>query len=223
MFLIVLHQLSDVTNKKIVLKKEGIDDILFNMKGSLSTLENFSGAVLNLIGAFCNMSLKSKWSSSDDEYISQKLVHYKSLASIRALFSLALIDNYYGNVDKFEGWVEVMAYNALKVFGVPVNNFEDRLQNLIEETHLEEIKKNSMVITIQDWIKAFSDKSFKPEIFYNQKTGYCLLRKCIPSDNPKFIKISKPGFIYDMTENDFIAHELFDLQRECWIKSRQRL
>lgn len=223
LFLIVMHQLNDVTTKKVYLKKEDTEEILFKIEGSISTTDNYSGAVLNLLGAFFTMSLKSKWVTSNDEYILQKMAHYKALGCTNALFALAIIYNRYGELEKFEGWIEVMAYNSLKVFGLPAANYEEVLQNLFKEIYVDDLSLNTLVNTIKGWIKSYCGNVLRPEIYYNRKTGYCLIKRYIPPNKPRFIKISRPGFAYDITESDFISHELFDLHTECWFKSRQRL
>ena len=122
-----MKQIHEVTHIKISLKIECAESInhnfIFDIVGNVSYLDNFPGAILNLIGQFSNVGLNSKFELPEDEYTAKKLEHYKNISCITSLFSLAIIKSKYKNETKFKEWSDVTALNMLTILGIPSENY----------------------------------------------------------------------------------------------------
>ena len=227
MLLIVMKQLQDVTHRKFILKNDITDvntsSFIFEINGNLSETKSFSGAILNLLGAFITIGNKSTWEQPKDEYTQKKLEHYKNITCITALFSIAIIKKSYAIDLRFNDWFDVTAYNILNIFGKPADGFESIVENLIDESHIEELSNNVINTILRDWIAVYDMKQYPPNYFENKAIGICLIRKFIPQDSPRFLKLSRPGFNYDNQEHDFISQDLFNLETTKWIKSKNSL
>jgi hypothetical protein len=227
MLLIVMKQLQEVTHRKFILKNEINDKntskYIYEIDGNLSEIRSFSGAVLNLLGQFITIALKSTWEKPEDEYTEKKLNHYKNISCITSLFSIAIIKKSYSDNLRFTDWFDVTSYNILKIFGKPTEGFESIIENLISDSHIEELSNTEINKIIRSWIAIYENKQYLPNYFENETTGICLIRRFIPNDAPKFLKLSRPGFDYDEQEHDFIFSELFNLETAQWIKSKNSL
>lgn len=227
MLLIVMKQLQDVTHRKFILKNEitnvNTSNFIFEVNGNLSEIKSFSGAILNLLGEFITIGYKSKWEQPKDEYTQKKLEHYKNITCITTLFSIAIIKNSYATDLRFNDWFNVTAYNILNIFGKPADGFESIIDNLIDESHIDNLSNTTINTSFKDWIAIFESKQYPNNYFENDVTGICLVRKFIPQDSPKFLKLSRPGFVYDVQEHDFVSQYLFNLETSTWIKSKNSL
>ena len=98
MFLIVMKHLIQFTDRKVVFKvtvDNNYESVLYPLSGKLTGLSNFSGATLNLLGAFVSLLCNSSFDTGQDEYTQKKLIHYQVLVRRTSLFSLAIIGEIY--------------------------------------------------------------------------------------------------------------------------------
>jgi hypothetical protein len=228
MLLLVLKHLFEVTHRKFTIKNEcetpDKQNYIYHIQGNLSEIGSFSGAILNVLGEFINVSLKSQWDEPKDEYTIKKLSHYKNIGCINSLFSIALIKLNYKSDIRFTDWFDVTAFNILNIFGAPNQGFEKEIENLINESYIKDISNQSINEIIREWILIHSTQQIPPHYFNNESSGICLIRKFIPSlDNPKFLKLSRPGFDYDEQEHDFLNEQLFNIESNKWFKSKKSL
>ena len=226
MLLIVLKQLQEVTHKKYFVKSEIGENkstqYIYEISGNLATLDSFSGAVLNLLGTFINSALKATWETPNDEYTQKKLNHYRKTSAITALFSLSIMKLSY-NRELFNDWFDVTAYNILKVFNTSLEGYGNLVENLINDSHIENLSHKEINEIIRLWITTHENKEYTNRFFENEITGICLVHKYIPSEeNPKFLKLSRPGFNYHEQLHDFIADTLFDLRTNNWFDTNPR-
>jgi hypothetical protein len=227
MLLIVLQQLFEVTHRKFVIKNNYLEknqiNHIYEINGNLSEIGSFAGAILKIIGQFITIASKFSWEEPNDEYAIKKLNHYKNISCIKVLFSLAVIKIHYANDIRFNDMFDVSAYNILNIFGIPNNTFENEIENLINDSHIENISGLMLNNIIKDWINIYSNKKFPLNYFHTEKAGICLIKKFIPNqENSKFLKLSRPGFVYDENERDFIAENLYDLNSNNWFNSNPR-
>lgn len=228
MLLIVLKHLFEVTHRKYTIKNETTisdeENYIYNIHGNLSEISSFSGAILNVLGEFINVALQSEWDDPKDEYTLKKIAHYKNISSINSLFSIALIKLNYQGDSRFTDWFDVTAFNILNVFSAPNEGFEKEIENLINESYIKDISNQSINEIIREWITTHNDQQIPPHYFNNENSGICLIRKFIPSqDNPKFLKLSRPGFNYNEKEHDFMNEELFNIENNKWFKSKKSI
>lgn len=223
MLLIALHQLGSFANQKIFLNDDKRNDVLFPVEGCLADLDNYCGAALNILGKFTNIYTSTEWIEYKDEYGALKLSQYKEICCLRSLFSLAIIKDHYWRFDKFHKWIDVMAFNSLNIFGKPSENMEKTIENLVAEIHFDEISSYKIKDSIDNWLKTYQLTDFNEEIFKNPKTGFTIINKRVPFENPKFLKLSRPGFEFNVGGNDFISEDLFSLESEIWFKSKNSL
>lgn len=227
MLLIVMQQLFEVTHRKITIKNDFNEEnklkYIYDLNGNLSEFGSFSGAVLNILGQFITIASKSSWEEPKEEYSLKKLNHYKNICGIKALFSIAIMKLNYKNETRFHDWFDVTAYNILSIFGKPNEEFKNTVERLIKESNIENLSNLTINSMIKDWIKIYVSEKLPSNYYKNNQTGICIVRKFIPSDNPKFLKLSRPGFIYDEQEHDFVKQELFSLETSKWIKSKKSL
>ena len=226
MLLIVMQQLFEVTHRKFTIKnqshKEGSTDYIYEIHGDLSDIGCFSGAVLNALGQFITIASKVSWEEPKEEYAVKKLNHYKNICGIKALFSIAIMKLNYKNESRFHDWFDVTAYNILNIFGTPNEGFENNVESLIDESHIENISNSAINTIIKDWIRIYEKEQLPSNYYKNETIGICIIRKFIPNDNPKFLKLSRPGFDYNEEEHDFIAKKLFDLNTNNWFDPNPR-
>lgn len=227
MFLIVMKQLHEVTHRKFSLKIESEEHLdnnfIFDTQGNVSYLDNFTGAVLNLIGQFNNMGLNSTFETPEDDYTAKKLEHYKNISCVTSLFSLAIVKSNYNNEPRIKDWVDITALNLLTVLGTPSVNDENLIANLVTNSHIENLSHKEITSIIMKWIETYKTKEYPSHYFENEITGICLVHKYIPSEeNPKFLKLSRPGFNYHEQLHDFIADTLFDLRTNNWFDTNPR-
>ncbi|WP_431244229.1 hypothetical protein ACQ9BO_07650 [Flavobacterium sp. P21] len=227
MLLIVLKHLFEVTNRKFTIKNETETAqeqyYIYHIPGNLFEIGSFSGAILNVLGEFINVALQSNWDDAKDEYTVKKLAHYKNISCINSLLSIAIIKLNYKEDSRFYDWFEVTALNILKIFGIPNEAFEKEIENLITASYILDISSESISEIIRAWIKKHNDQFIPAHYFNNNNSGICIICKFIPNqDNPKFLKLSRPGFNYDEKEHDFLNENLFNIATNSWIKSKQK-
>jgi hypothetical protein len=227
MLLIVMQQLFEVTHRKATIKNDFNEDnklnYIYDINGNLSEIGSFAGAMLNILGQFITIASKFSWEDPKDDYVTKKLNHYKNISCIKSLFSIAIMKLNYTDINRFHEWFDVTSYNILSVFGKPNDGFENTIENLINESHIKNISNSAINTIIKNWISNYENERLPPNYYNNRSTGVCIIRKYIPQENPKFLKLSRPGFIYTEREHDFLKQELFNLETEEWIKSKNSI
>jgi len=222
MFLIVTKHLVQFTERKVTFKLEseiGFSDILYPIKGNLTKLNSFSGAVLNIIGSFVNLLLKAPFQEVTDEYSIKKLEHYKVLVRRTSLFCLAIVRESYKRQEKDKvvyhpngvKWTNLLAINIIQQLGVPEKGFDKHLNEFLKNISIKSINENDLLNQLNDWIDLTEKVKNNSNYFYNKKIGLCFIEKRIPNTSkPKFLKISRPGFEFDKSEDNFILSDLFE-------------
>ena len=210
MFLIVMKHLIQFTDRKVVFK-ESVDNsyesVLYPLRGKLSGLSNFSGATLNLLGAFVNLLCRSSFDSGHDEYTQNKLIHYQVLVRRTSLFSLAIIGEIYHDHENGSNWADLLAYNIIDKCGDLEIGFEKHLSEFLKNTSIDRDQEDSLVERLENW----QIKSRSHDYYAAKKLGICNVVKRIPSEGPlKFLKLSRPGFEYNDEEKDFILSQLYN-------------
>ena len=210
MFLIVMKHLIQFTDRKVVFKESAdnsYESVLYPLRGKLSGLSNFSGATLNLLGAFVNLLCRSSFDSGHDEYTQNKLIHYQVLVRRTSLFSLAIIGEIYHDHENGSNWADLLAYNIIDKCGALEIGFEKHLSEFLKNTSIDRDQEDSLVERLENW----QIKSRSHDYYAAKKLGICNVVKRIPSEGPlKFLKLSRPGFEYNDEEKDFILSQLYN-------------
>ena len=210
MFLIVMKHLIQFTDRKVVFKESvdnSYEDVLYPRRGKLSELSNFSGATLNLIGAFVNLLCGSSFDSGQDEYTRNKLIHYQVLVRRTSLFSLAIIREIYNDHENGSNWADLLAYNIINKCGELELGFEKHLSEFLKNASINRDQENALVMRLEDWQVKFKSHDY----YEGNNLGICNIVKRIPSEGTlKFLKLSRPGFEYNDEEKDFILSQLYN-------------
>lgn len=226
MLLIVLNHLMQYSGRKVILKKEvefsGSDLEMLPVLGNLSQVDNFSGALLNILGAFVNVFSKAKFKVYDDDFHKKKAQHYMQLVKNNTLFLLSIFKQCYTKHSNAELWGDVLAYNILNKFGELDVDYADSLLDFYKNISIKEVSINGSLDVLKNWHFDYKN-NYSTDDFYNCKDlGLCLVNKFLPSnDNKKFIKIVRPGFDFDEEEKDFILKELYHIDTGKLMKSKQ--
>jgi hypothetical protein len=210
MFLIVMKHLIQFTDRKVVFKEtvdNSYESVLYPLRGKLSGLSNFSGATLNLLGAFVNLLCCSSFDRGHDEYTQNKLSHYKVLVRRTSLFSLAIIGEIYHDHENGSKWADLLAFNIIDKCGDLEIGFEKHLSEFLKNTSIDRDQEGSLVKRLENW----QIKSKSHDYYTAKNLGICNVVKRIPSEGPlKFIKLSRPGYEYSDEEKDFILPQLYN-------------
>jgi len=223
MFLIVMKHLIQFTNRKVVFKESSentYEDVLYPLRGKLSELSNFSGATLNLLGAFTNLLCRSQFENGHDEYTQNKLIYYQVLVKRTSLFSLAIIGEIYHDHENGSNWADLLAYNIIEQCGKSEIGCEKHLSEFLKNTSIDRDQEDSLVERIQNW----QIKSNNHDYYAAKNLGICNVVKRIPSEGSlKFLKLSRPGFEYKEEEKDFILSQLYNCATQELQPSLQEL
>ena len=223
MFLIVMKHLIQFTNRKVVFKESAdntYEDVLYPLRGKLSELSNFSGATLNLLGAFINLLCRSQFENGHDEYTQNKLIYYQVLVKRTSLFSLAIIGEIYHDHENGSNWADLLAYNIIELCGKSEIGCEKHLSEFLKNTSIDRDQEDSLVERIQNW----QIKSSNHDYYAAKNLGICNIVKRIPSEGSlKFLKLSRPGFEYKEEEKDFILSQLYNCTTQELQPSLQEL
>jgi len=212
MFLIVMKHLIQFTNRKIVFKESednSYESILYPIKGKLSSLNNFSGATLNILGAFVNLLCCAQIENSRDEYSRNKLIHYQDLVKRSSIFSLAIIIEIYQDHNNGKKWADLLAYNIIDKCGDLEVGFEKHLSEFLRNSSIDGIQEDSLIERIETWRAKSKDHGY----FRAENLGICNVVKRIPAEGAvKFLKLSRPGFEFDEEKKDFILSQLYNFK-----------
>ncbi|QOD60679.1 hypothetical protein H9I45_15270 [Polaribacter haliotis] len=226
MLLIVLNHLMQYSGRKVILKKEvkfgGSDLEMLPTLGNLSQLDNFSGALLNILGAYVNVFSKSQFKVYDDDFHKKKAQHYMQLVKNNMLFLLSIFKKRYTKHSNAELWGDVLAYNILNKFGELDVDYADSLTEFYKNISIKEVNHNDSLAVLKNWHIDYKN-NYSSDNFYDCKDlGLCLVNKFLPTnDNKKFIKIVRPGFDFDDDEKDFILKELYQIDTGKLMMSKQ--
>lgn len=210
MFLIVMKHLIQFTDRKVVFKESvhnSYESVLYPLRGKLSGLSNFSGATLNLLGAFVNLLCRSSFDVGHDEYTQHKLIHYQVLVKRTSLFSLVIIGEIYNDHENGSNWADLLAFNIIDKCGELEIGFEKHLSEFLKNTSIDRDQEGSLVKRLENW----QIKSTSHDYYATKNLGICNVVKRIPSEGPlKFLKLSRPGFEYNDEEKNFILSQLYN-------------
>tara|TARA_R110002126_G_scaffold208042_2_gene354988 strand:- start:1437 stop:4067 length:2631 start_codon:yes stop_codon:yes gene_type:complete len=226
MLLIVLNHLMQYSGRKVILKKEvefGICDLeMLPTLGNLSQVDNFSGALLNILGAFVNVFSKSQFKVYDDDFHKKKALHYMQLVKNNTLFLLSIFKQCYTKHTNAELWGDVLAYNILNKFGELDVDYADSLSEFYKNISIKEVNDTASLVVLKNWHLDYKN-NYSSDNFYDCKDlGLCLVYKFLPTnDNKKFIKIVRPGFDFDDDAKDFILKELYQIDTGKLMMSKQ--
>tara|TARA_R110002051_G_C8766033_1_gene502621 strand:+ start:2261 stop:4891 length:2631 start_codon:yes stop_codon:yes gene_type:complete len=226
MLLIVLNHLMQYSGRKVILKKEvefdSSDLEMLPTLGNLSQVDNFSGALLNILGAFINVFSKSQIKVYGDDFHKKKAQHYMQLVKNNTLFLLSIFKKLYNKHSNAELWGDVLAYNILNKFDELDVDYADSLSEFYKNISIKEVSHNDSLAVLKNWHLDYKN-NYSSDNFYNCKDlGLCLVNKFLPSnDNKKFIKIVRPGFDFDDDEKDFILKELYQIDTGKLMMSKQ--
>jgi hypothetical protein len=227
MFLIVVNHLVQYSGRKVVLKNknefEVNDLVVLPTLGNLSQLDNFSGVLLNVLGAFVNVISKAKFKVYEDDFNKEKAVHYMQLVKNNALFLLSVLKQRYYNHTNGELWSDVLAYNILNKLGELEVDFVKELSEFYKNISIVEATSNESVGILNKWQQEYKNNYTSDDFYDCKDLGLCLVNRFLPSDdNKKFVKLVRPGFDFDDEEKDFILKELYQIDTGNLLKSRQQ-
>lgn len=226
MFLIVMKHLIEFTERHVIFKIESDNEeehVLFSLRGNLSELSNFSGAVLNLVGHFVNLLHHAPFQKVEDEYTAVKLAHYKSLVRRSSLFALALIKENYIHHKQGKTWSDILAFNIIDRLGKLEKGFEKNLEEFLKNTSIKDCDMLNLTEHIEGWLRKYDNYKNKDELFHNDHLGICKIIKRIPLKGPiLFLKLGRPGFEYNHDHNEFILPKLYNYETGKLQSSLQR-
>lgn len=226
MFLIVLKHLIEFTEREVVFRVDSETEekiILFPLSGNLSELTSFSGAILNLMGSFVNLLCKSSFMEVDDDYMSTKFSHYKTLVKRTSIFCLSLIKENYKYHEKGSKWADLLAYNILRKFGKIEKGFEKNFEDFLKNCSIKQKESGSLSLHIEEWMFRVDEIDKSKDLHITDKLGVCCIVKTIPPNGPtKYLRLGRPGFEYNGETNDFILSDLLDYKSGELIQSLQK-
>jgi hypothetical protein len=214
MFLIVIKQLIQFTDREVILKvteeDENAKQVFYPVRGNLSEFTSFTGATLNLIGQFVNLCNQFKFQEVKDEYTAKKLSHYKTLVYRSSLFILSITREVYSEHPNGKKWSDNLAYNMINKFGDIESNLEDHFEELLKNVSIKNLRAEDLIKHINHWKENLS--SLNPNEFLKDEVlGICNIEKKIPEiGKTKFLKISRPGFDYNTEVQNFLLSDLYD-------------
>lgn len=226
MYMVVLKHLLELVNKEVIIKNsdENLEDeilVVYDVLGGFNDLDNFSGGLIAVVGAFVNLIYDSPIHEPEDEFLLSKHKHYCNLARNTTLFSLAISMDVYKNHPNGAKWLDVIAFNILNKLGAPNEDLSKYFDSLILNTNMEDIKSSELISHANNWIKRFKANDWQKNYLIDDKLGVCDILKKIPKERPKFVKIARPGFSFEETAHDFVLNDLYNLETKELIGSLQ--
>jgi hypothetical protein len=228
MFLIVMKQLIQFSERRITLKtadkeQDRVDKVFYPVKGNLSELKSFTGTTLNLLGQFANLLNRHPFQEVKDEYTSAKLKHYKTLSYRSALFVLAVTKEVYSTHTNGAKWADVIAFNIMDKFGPIEEQLETYFEEYLKNVSIEQLSVPDLMGHVHAWQRTIQAKNWSDYINI-PGLGFCSIEKRIPEgENPKYLKIARPGFPYSAEDNEFYFPELYECSTGRFMKSRQSI
>ena len=227
-FLIVMKQITmfarcEVTFKLISEDERSKTVHLLPLKGEVPQLSNYSGVMIMMIGHFVNLLATKEIAQHTDEYYKTKLTHYINLSRRSILVGLALISKLYLLDKKVVKWTDVLAMNVLHYLGGHKQDLGTAYEDEMKSSLLKRVTPQEIMNTIVLWIEKYEGKAWEAEYYSGNKTGLCVVVKYIPSiADAKYLKLSRPGFLFDEDLKDFQLKELYNLRTNSLEKSLQK-
>ena len=225
MYLIVLKQIVDFVNRKVIFKVDSDikNPVILPVLGNLTELNSFSGALLNLLGGFINLLNHASLFSTFDEYLTKKKEHYIKVTRRSSLFCLAIAKTSYSHDPAKVKWFDSLAYSTFLKLGIPEENLNTILEEFIANSNLQSVSLESILEQIEEWKNEYKELKSKKEYFISDQYGVCYINKSILNSGvAKFLRLSRPGFEYDLQLHDFELEKLYDLSNKRLIESVQK-
>ncbi|MGJ8760849.1 MAG: hypothetical protein ACSHXA_09905 [Polaribacter sp.] len=227
MFLIVINHLIQHAGRKVSLKNKNEpytnDLVVLPVLGNLSQLDNFSGVLLNILGAFINVSSKAKFKEYEDDFNKKKAKHYSQLVKSNTLFLLSILKQCYYNHTNGELWSDILAYNILNKFGELEIGYSNELAEFYKNISILTVSEEESLVIINKWQKDYKNIVNNNVIFNCKNLGMCNVMDTIEKNGSKvFLKLTRPGFEYDEDNHDFILKELYQIETGKLMQSKQR-
>ena len=225
MYLIVLKQIVDFVNRKVIFKVDSDikDPVILPVLGNLTELNSFSGALLNLLGGFINLLNHASLFSTSDEYLTKKKEHYIKVTRRSSLFCLAIAKQSYSYDKAKVKWFDSLAYSTFLKLGYPEENLNNLLEEFVTNSNLQDVSLESILNQIEKWKNEYKELKSNEEYFISDQLGVCYINKSIPNSGlAKFLRLSRPGFEYDLQSNDFELEKLYDVKANCLRFSKQK-
>lgn len=226
MYMIVLKHLLELVNKEVILKNSDTSQaneriVLYNILGAFNESDNFSGGLSSSVGSFINLIYHAPLRKPEDDFLLKKQEHLLNLARNTTLFTLAISKDAYKNHPKGGKWLDIMALNILNKFGVPEKELTKYFESLIFNVNMDNLIASQLIEHVNLWINLFQSENWRSEYLVDDHLGVCDIVKKIPLENPKFIKISRPGFSYNENAHDFVLDDLYNLKTKDLMASLQ--
>ncbi len=231
-YLIIVKTLLRITQRTIEYKTQVKIDNKIKTKshqqeflpvyGGYEELNNFTGIVLNTIGKF-NLMLyyNGGFESISDEYQCKKFEEYKKLTLAYSIFTLAILRQKHlqsNTLLNAKIWIESLTFDLFQKIKQKVD-YRLQFEKILQYSSLRNIDLNEAVTFAYEMTDQFFQN--RTNCFYHDQFGYCQIEKRIPDNNPKFVKISKPGFPYDEFDDIFTLDKLVEMQTGRLFESKQ--
>ncbi len=242
MFLITLKQAINFActplSIKIISEGEEFDNLpLLHLKSRDWGNSSYSNIIVNTIGSFVNAMCASSIEKHEEEYYTQKLEHYKKLSLMNALFSLAIVKGISTYDDEVKTRLDILAYNVLFKLGsardlVNKTTYAHQLEDflILKEVYflhcksevVKELTSEQLINFIRDWNEDFEGLNHNPRYLISNEFGVCRIQKFIPYiEEPKYLRLARPGFEFSDEHKEFELPELYDCQTGQLMSSLQ--
>jgi hypothetical protein len=201
-----------------------INKVFLPVYGSFKELNNFTGAVFNIIGKFSLMLIYlDNLEKIEDEYQQKKFEQYQELTIVYSLFLLAALDqNHSRNRSIFNSkiWIEILASDLLFWFNGRRIDYRKEFETIAENSSIKNFNLGEALEFVNEMTRL--DLNTNYFIYNDDRFGYCAIEKRIPQTNPRYYKISKPGFSSNDVDDVFMLDKLVEIQTGRLIQSKQQ-
>ncbi|MCB0749424.1 MAG: hypothetical protein KDC90_18335, partial [Ignavibacteriae bacterium] len=222
MYMIVMKHIVEMANIKVKVSKGDIDEaILYPLAGRFDDLENFSGGLINTVGAFINLVTHCERFTPKEQILKDKQKHYERLSRDTSLFSLAISSHVYQSHPNGMKWLDILALNILDSLGKTEPTSKDYFEVMMMNINMPEITLSGITKQIQDWETLYDSKKWESQYYKAHRLGICEIIK--QTANQKFLKLGRPGFIYEEDTHNFELDMLYDIDNKRLLKSLKHL
>jgi hypothetical protein len=232
-FLIVTKNLIRTAEREIMFKVEEkldheykekkINDYFFKVYGKYHELDNLTGAALQIIGKFSLLMMRSKRDVMiGDEYQLKKMKRYNELVVVYSLFLLAVLSQKHSQIENNpieRKWLKILVFDILFLFGNHSIDLIKEMETLKQQSSIKDID----ISEVMTFISGLKDQYSKinKDLYFHDKFGYSFIEKQIPEIQPKFYRISKPGFQFNEINDIFTLSKLVEISTGRLIQSKQ--